>query len=90
MPFYGSQVSVEEAANIKSPLLFQNASTDERILSGAPAYEAALISAEVVFDSHIYAGASHGFHNNSTPRYDEGATALSWERTVDWFNRYLF
>ena len=90
VPFYGSQASVEEAANIKTPLLFQNASTDERILAGAPAYEAALSSAGVTFDSHIYAGASHGFHNNSTPRYDEAAAALAWERTVDWFNRYLF
>ncbi len=90
VPFYGSQTSVEEAANIRTPLLFQNASTDERILAGAPAYEAALASASVRFDSHIYAGASHGFHNNSTPRYDEAAAALAWERTIDWFNRYLF
>lgn len=90
VPFYGSQASVAEAANIRTPLLFQNASTDERILAGAPAYEAALLAAGVTFDSHIYEGASHGFHNNSTPRYDEAAAALAWERTVDWFNRYLF
>ena len=90
VPFYGSQASVEEAANIVTPLLFQNASTDERILAGAPAYEAALANAGVTFESHVYEGASHGFHNNSTPRYDEAAAALAWERTVDWFNRYLF
>ncbi|MEX0965302.1 MAG: dienelactone hydrolase family protein [Pseudohongiellaceae bacterium] len=90
VPFYGSQATVEEAANIKTPLLFHNASTDERILAGAPAYEAALSSAGVAFESHIYIGASHGFHNNSTPRYDEAAAALAWERTIDWFNRYLF
>lgn len=89
VPFYGSQASVEEAANIRTPLLFQNASTDERILAGAPAYEAALASAGVTFESYVYEGASHGFHNNSTPRYDEAAAALAWERTLDWFNRYL-
>ena len=90
VPFYGSQASLEEAAAIRTPMLFQNAATDERILAGAPAYEAALESAGVTFDSHIYEGASHGFHNNSTPRYDEAAAALAWERTIDWFNRYLF
>lgn len=90
VPFYGSQASVEAAGNITTPLLFQNASTDERILAGAPAYEAALAAAGVVFESHVYEGASHGFHNNSTPRYDEAAAALAWERTIDWFNRYLF
>lgn len=88
--FYGSQATVEEAANIRTPLVFQNASTDTRILAGAPAYEAALTQAGVTFESHIYAAASHGFHNNSTPRYDEAAAALAWERTVDWFNTYLF
>ncbi|MCH8174433.1 MAG: dienelactone hydrolase family protein [Proteobacteria bacterium] len=90
VPFYGSQVTVEEAANIRTPLVFQNASTDARILAGAPVYEAALRRAGVSFESHIYEGASHGFHNNTTPRYDEAAAALAWERTVDWFNRYLF
>ena len=90
VPFYGSQVTVEEAANFRTPLVFQNASTDARILAGAPVYEAALRRAGVSFESHIYEGASHGFHNNTTPRYDEAAAALAWERTVDWFNRYLF
>lgn len=90
VPFYGSQVPIEAAANIKSPLMFQNASTDARILAGAPIYEAALTSAGVSFESYIYEGASHGFHNNTTPRYDEAAAALAWERTIDWFNQHLF
>ena len=66
----------ESAANIKSPLMFQNASTDTRILAGRPLYEAALTDAGVTFESYVYAGASHGFHNNTTPRYDEAAAAL--------------
>ncbi|MCH7817166.1 MAG: dienelactone hydrolase family protein [Proteobacteria bacterium] len=90
VPFYGSQPTIEAAANIKSPLMFQNASTDTRILAGRPLYEAALTDAGVTFESYVYAGASHGFHNNTTPRYDEAAAALAWERTIDWFNKYLF
>jgi len=89
VPFYGAQVSDAEAANITSPLCIQNASTDTRILAGAEAYEAVLRNSGVEFESHIYEGASHGFHNNTTPRYDEAAAALAWERTIDWFNRYL-
>lgn len=89
VPFYGSQVSAEEAANIKAPLMFQNASTDTRILAGALVYEAALTRAGVTYESFVYEGASHGFHNNTTPRFDEAAAALAWERTVDWFNQYL-
>ncbi|MDA1372289.1 MAG: dienelactone hydrolase family protein [Proteobacteria bacterium] len=89
VPFYGSQVSAEEAANIKAPLMFQNASTDTRILAGALVYEAALTQAGVTYESYVYEGASHGFHNNTTPRFDEAAAALAWERTVDWFNQYL-
>lgn len=90
VPFYGRQVPTEQATNIKTPLMFQNASTDTRILAGAADYESALTGAGVTFESHVYAGASHGFHNNTTPRYDEAAASLAWERTLDWFNRYLF
>jgi len=89
VPFYGSQTSAEEAANIKAPLAFQNASTDTRIMAGALVYEAALRRAGVNFESYVYEGVSHGFHNNTTPRYDEAAAALAWERTLDWFNTYL-
>jgi len=89
VPFYGSQAALDIAGNIRAPLLFQNASSDTRILAGAPAYEEILRNNDVTYESHVYEGASHGFHNNTTPRYDEAAAALAWERTVDWFNRYL-
>ncbi len=89
VPFYGRQAPSDLAANIKSPLCIQNASTDARILAGAPAFEDTLARAGVEFEAHIYEGASHGFHNNTTPRYDEAAAALAWERSVDWFNKYL-
>ena len=89
VPFYGAQVADREAANIRTPLCIQNASTDTRILAGKDAYEAVLSRNGVEFESHVYEGASHGFHNNTTPRYDEAAAALAWERTLDWFNRYL-
>jgi len=58
-------------------------------LEGAPAYEATLAQSGVAFEAHIYEGASHGFHNNTTPRYDEASAALPWERSVDWFSKYL-
>ncbi|MEX0901459.1 MAG: dienelactone hydrolase family protein [Pseudohongiellaceae bacterium] len=89
VPFYGRQAPPEEAANITTPLCIHNASTDTRILEGAPAYEEALSSAGVEFEAHVYEGASHGFHNNTTPRYDEAAAALAWERSIDWFNKIL-
>lgn len=90
VPFYGRQAPAEDAARIRTPLLFQNGGLDERILAGAPAFEAALEEAGAVYESHVYGGASHGFHNNSTPRYDEAAATLAWDRTLAWFDRYLF
>ncbi len=90
VPFYGRQVSAEQAANIRTPLSIQNGSDDPGIMAGAAAYEEALRAAGVTFESHVYEGAPHGFHNNTTPRYDEAAAALAWQRTIDWFNRYLF
>lgn len=90
VPFYGSQPPLDLATCIKTPLCIQNASIDTRILAGAPANQEALASAGIDLEAHVYEGASHGFHNNTTPRYDEAAAALAWERTLDWFNRYLF
>lgn len=89
VPYYGGQVSAEEAANIKAPLLIHNGELDARILTGQPAFDAALTAAGVEFEAYVYAGANHGFHNNSTPRFDETAADLSWERTLSWFNRHL-
>lgn len=89
VPFYGRQAPLEDVPKIRSPLLIQNAELDERILAGAAPYEAALKSAGVTFESWVYEGARHGFHNNSTPRYDEAAATLAWSRTILFFNRHL-
>lgn len=89
VPFYGSQPPVGEVAKIKAPLLIQNAQNDERILAGSPAFEAALKSAGVRYQSYIYPGTQHGFNNDTTPRYDEAAAKLAWQRTVSFFNQNL-
>jgi carboxymethylenebutenolidase len=89
VPYYGGQAPAAEAAKIKAPLLLHYASLDKRINDGWPAYEAALKSASVSHTMHMYEGANHGFHNDTTPRYDEAAAKLSWQRTVDFFNHHL-
>lgn len=86
-PFYGGQPTAEEAARIKAPLLIHYGSLDQRINAGWPAYETALKAANVKHTMHMYEGANHGFHNDSTPRYDEAAAKLSWQRTLDFFNQ---
>jgi len=89
VPFYGAQPTAEEAAHIKAPLLLQYAEKDERITSGWPAYEHALKTAGVRYRVYIYPGAQHGFNNDTTPRYDEAAAKLAWQRTVEFFNQHL-
>jgi carboxymethylenebutenolidase len=89
VPFYGNQPSAEEAAKIKAPLLIHYAATDDRINAGWPAYEAALKAAGVVYTAYTYAGTQHGFNNDTTPRYDEAAAKLAWQRTLEFFNKYL-
>ena len=89
VPFYGGQPSAADAAKIKAPLLLHYASLDKRINDGWPAYEAALKANHVTYTAHMYEGANHGFHNDTTPRYDEAAAKLAWRRTVDFFNKYL-
>jgi len=69
--------------------LLHYAALDQRITSGAAAYEAALRKAGVRFEAYVYEGAAHGFHNNTTPRYQEDAARLAEQRTLDWFNKYL-
>ena len=87
--FYGRQPSAEDAAKIKAPLLLHYAALDARITEGWPAYEAALKANRVNYTSYTYEGANHGFHNDTTPRYDEAAAKLAWQRTLDFLNRYL-
>jgi carboxymethylenebutenolidase len=87
--FYGRQVSAEDAAKIQAPLLLHYAGADTGTNAGWPAYKAALEANHKVYTAYIYDGAQHGFHNDTTPRYDEAAAKLAWQRTLDFFNKYL-
>jgi carboxymethylenebutenolidase len=89
VPFYGVQPSAADAGKIKAPLLAHYAELDTRITSGWPAFAAELTAAHVIHEGYIYEGTNHGFHNDTTPRYDEAAATLAWSRTLDWFNKYL-
>ena len=87
--FYGRQAAVTDVPKISAPLLFNYAGNDQGINSGIQAYEAALTENKKVFQSYTYDGKQHGFHNDTTPRYDEEAAKLAWTRTLDWFKKYL-
>jgi len=89
VPFYGAQPPAEDVPKIKSPLLLHYAGQDERINAGWPAYEQALKAAGVKYQAFVYAGVQHGFNNDTTPRYDEAAAKLAWQRTIDFFREYL-
>lgn len=89
VPFYGGQPTPEDAAKIKAPLLIHYAGKDERINAGWPKYEVALKAAGVKYQAYIYPEVQHGFNNDTTPRFDEVAAKLAWERTVGFFNQYL-
>jgi carboxymethylenebutenolidase len=89
VPFYGRQAPVQDVPKIKAPLLLHYAELDTRINEGWPAYEAALKAAGKTYEAHVYPGVNHGFHNDSTPRYDEAAAKLAWDRTIEWLRRYL-
>jgi carboxymethylenebutenolidase len=89
VPFYGGQPNAADAAKITAPLLAHYGELDTRITSGWPAFDAALTQAHVVHEGYIYPGASHGFHNDTTPRYDESAAKLAWQRTLDWLGKYV-
>jgi carboxymethylenebutenolidase len=89
VPFYGASAATADVPKIKTPLLIQLAATDERINAMYREYEAALKANNVPYEKHVYEGTQHGFHNNSTPRYNEAAANLAWERTVAFFKRHL-
>jgi carboxymethylenebutenolidase len=89
VPFYGGQPKAEDAAKVKAALLFQFAEHDPRVNAGWPAYEEALKKAGARYEAHHYAGTNHGFHNDTTPRYDEAAAKLAWQRSVDFFKKEL-
>ena len=87
--FYGRQAGVDDVPKISAPLLLQYAGNDQRINEGIAAYEAALKANNKVYQVHMYEGKQHGFHNDTTPRYDEEAAKLAWTRTLDFFNKHL-
>ena len=87
--FYGAQPAAAEVPKIKAALLLHYASMDTRLTSGWPAYEDALKANHITYQGYVYEGAQHGFHNDTTPRYDEPAAKLAWQRTLAFFNQYL-
>ncbi len=89
VPFYGRQAAAEDVPRIEAPLLLHYAGLDERVNAGWPDYEAALQANGKAYTAHIYPGVNHGFHNDSTPRYDEAAATLAWERTIAFFREHL-
>ena len=89
VPFYGGQPSKEEVPKIKAPLLLHYAALDTRVNEGWPAYEAALKENSKEYTAYMYPNVNHGFHNDTTPRYDKAAAELAWKRTIDFFNKKL-
>ncbi|MDR2265669.1 MAG: dienelactone hydrolase family protein [Enterobacter asburiae] len=89
VPFYGRQPAAADVPKIKAPLLLHYAGLDKNINEGWSTYEAALKLNNKVYEAYIYPGVNHGFHNDSTPRYDEPAAELAWKRTLSWFEKYL-
>ncbi len=86
VPFYGNQPAAADVVKIKAPLLIHYAGVDDRTNAGWPAFEAALKANAVKYEMHMYPGTNHGFHNDTTPRYDEAAAKLAWARTLAFFN----
>jgi carboxymethylenebutenolidase len=89
VPFYGGQPPAADVARIKAPLLIHYASLDTRLKDGWPAFEEALKANKITYTEYMYEGANHGFHNDTTPRYDEAAAKLAWQRTLDFFQKYV-
>ena len=89
VPFYGRQPDLSDVPKITAPLVINNAENDKRILEGAAAFEAALTEHDKTFTAYVYPGVNHGFHNDTTPRYDEAAAKLAWSRTTDFFKQEL-
>src|ERR1700752_256743 len=87
--FYGRQAGVDDVPKISAPLLLQYAGNDQRINEGIAPYEVALKANNKVYQVYMYNGKPHGFHNVTTPRYDEEAAKLAWTRTLEWFKKYL-
>jgi len=89
VPFYGTAPRSEDVSKIKAALLIHYAENDKRVNDTKAGYEAALKANKLSYEMHVYPGTQHGFHNNSTPRYNEAAAKLAWERTVAFFKKHL-
>ena len=87
--YYGRHPDANDASSIKAPLMLHHGELDERVNASWPVFEKALQGADADYEHHDYAGANHGFHNDTTPRYDEDAAKLSWQRSIDFFTRHL-
>jgi carboxymethylenebutenolidase len=88
-PFYGRQAGVDDVPKIKAPLMLHYAANDQGVNAGIPAYEAALKANNKTYEIFTYENSQHGFHNDTTPRYNEAAAKLAWQRTIDFFNKNL-
>jgi carboxymethylenebutenolidase len=89
VPFYGGAPAAADVPKIKAAVLVHHGELDKGLVAAWPAYEAALKANNIRYEGYIYPNANHGFHNDTTPRYDEAAAKLAWQRTVDWFNKHL-
>ena len=89
VPYYGRQPESEDAAKIKAPLLLQYGELDKRVNEGWPDFETVLKENNIEYTAHFYPNVNHGFHNNTTPRFDKAAADLSWKRTIEFFNKHL-
>jgi len=89
VPFYGGQPSGDDTAKIKAPIMLHYAGLDNRVNEGWPAYEEALKANKIDYTVYFYPDVNHGFHNNTTPRYDEEAANLAWNRTIAFFTEKL-
>ncbi len=89
VPFYGGQPAADDVPKIQAPLLLHYASLDTKVNEGWPAYEAALKANNKSYVAYMYENANHGFHNDTTPRYDKAAATLAWQRTIDFFKEHL-
>jgi carboxymethylenebutenolidase len=87
--FYGAAPAAADVAKIKAAVLVHHGELDTQLAASWPAYDAALKANNVTHEGYIYPKANHGFHNDTTPRYDEAAAKLAWQRTIDWFNKHL-
>jgi carboxymethylenebutenolidase len=89
VPYYGRQPNDKDAEKVKAPLLLQYGELDKRVNAGWPAFEKILKANSIKHTAHFYPNVNHGFHNNTTPRFDKEAADLSWERTIAFFNKHL-